>query len=269
MAALLLVLKFLVPLAYVAAAAVYGRLFFSEDETRLSRAARTALAASLGLHTAYLVLLGVHLQRCPLGNFGEGLLFIAWILCSIHAVSETMADTRRLGLFTLLPAALCAVAGAFLQSDEFAFPPALRSSLLVFHIAASLASYACFSMAAILAGLYILLHRKLKHKDFDLTFRKLPPLDKLDRLSANWSFLGSATMVVSSVIGVWWVRKDGLAGMTAKELGIYLVLAVFLAAGLSRPVFGLRGRPHALAILAGFAVLVLVNLAGAHGFEGS
>ena len=36
---------------------------------------------------------------------------------------------------------------------------------------------------------------------------KLPPLDKLDRLSATWSFLGSATMVVSSVIGVWWVRR--------------------------------------------------------------
>lgn len=266
---MLLVLKFLVPMAYASAAAIYGRLFFSEDEARFAGKAKATLAAALWLHTAYLALLGLHLHRFPLGNFGEGLFFIAWILGLIHAMSETLADTRRLGLFTLLPAALCAVAGAFLQSDEFAFPPALRSPLLVFHVAASLASYACFSMAAILAGLYILLHRKLKHKDFDLTFRKLPPLDKLDRLSANWSFLGSGTMVASSVIGVWWVRKDGLAGMTAKELAIYLVLAVFLAAGLSRPAFGLRGRPHALLILAGFAVLVLVNLVGTHGFEGS
>jgi HemX protein len=161
------------------------------------------------------------------------------------------------------------VVGAFLQGDAYAFPPELRSSLLVFHIAASLASYACFSMAAILSGLYLLLHRKLKHKDFDLTFRKLPALDKLDRLSANWSFLGSATMVVSSVIGIWWVRKDGLAGMSAKELAIYLVLAVFLAAGASRRLFGLRGRPHALLILAGFAVLILTNLVGTHGFGGN
>jgi HemX protein len=220
------------------------------------------------MHTAFLVLLGLQLQRCPLGNFGEGLLFIAWILALIHLLSEWLAGTRRLGLFTVLPAALCAVAGVFFQSDAYAFPPELRSSLLVFHIAASLASYACFSTAAILSGLYLLLHRKLKHKDFDLTFRKLPPLDKLDRLSANWSFLGSATMVVSSVIGVWWVRADGLAGMTAKELGIYLVLAVFLSAGFARRVSGLRGRPHALLILAGFFVLILVNLAGTHGFGG-
>lgn len=267
-AAILLILKFLLPLAYAATAVVYGRLFFSEDEARYAGKAKTGLAASLGLHTAYLILLGTHLQRCPLGNLGEGLLFIAWILGMIHVVSESLADTRRLGLFTLLPAALCVLVGVFLQSDEYAFPPSLRSSLLVFHIAASLASYACFSMAAILSGLYLLLHRKLKQKDFDITFRKLPPLDKLDKLSANWSFLGSAIMVASSVIGVWWVRQDGLKGMTAKELAIYLVLAVFLGAGVSRRLFGLRGRPHALLILAGFLVLILVNLVGTHGFGG-
>jgi ABC-type uncharacterized transport system permease subunit len=264
----LLTLKFLVPAAYAAAVIIYARLFFSEDEARHARKAQAALVGSLTLHTAFLVLLGLRLQRCPLGNFGEGLLFIAWILALIHLLSEWLADTRRLGLFTVLPAAWCAVVGVFLQGEEYAFPPELRSSLLVFHIAASLASYACFSMAAILSGLYLLLHRKLKHKDFDLTFRKLPPLDKLDRLSANWSFLGSATMVASSVIGIWWVRKDGLAGMTAKELGIYLVLAVFLGAGLARRLFGLRGRPHALAVLAGFFVLLLVNLVGTHGFGG-
>lgn len=266
MEAALPILKFLLPLAYAAAAVVYGRLFFSEDETRLARKAQATLVGALSLHTAFLVFLGMHLQRCPLGNFGEGLLFIAWILALIHLLSEWMADTRRLGLFTLLPAALCVLAGVFLQSDEYAFPPNLRSSLLVFHIGASLASYACFSLAAILSGLYLLLHRKLKNKSFDLTFRKLPPLDKLDRLSANWSMLGSATMVASSIIGIWWVRQDGLAGMTANELAIYFVLAVFLGAGIARRLFGLRGRPHALLILAGFLVLVVTNLVGTHGF---
>jgi HemX protein len=266
--ALLLALKVLVPLAYLATSGIYARLFFSEDESRFAGKTKLGLAASVILHSAYLLFLGIQLRRCPLGNFGEGLLFIAYILAVIHLISEWMADTRRLGLFTLLPATLCVLVGVFFQSDEFAFPPELHSSLLVFHIAASLASYACFSMAAILAGLYLLLHRKLKHKDFDLTFRKLPPLDKLDRLSANWSALGSATMLVSTVIGVWWVRKDGLAGMTGKELAIYLVLAVFLSAAAARRVFSLRGRPHALLILSGFLVLLLTNLVGTHGFGG-
>lgn len=268
MDAVLLALKILVPLAYLVTTGIYGRLFFSDDEARHARKAHSGLITALILHTAYLTTLGLHLRRCPLGNFGEGLLFIAFILGLIHLLSEWLADTRRLGLFTVLPATLCVLAASFFQDNAFAFPPELQSSLLVFHIAASLASYACFSMAAILSGLYLLLHRKLKHKDFDLTFRKLPPLDKLDRLSANWSFLGSATMVVASVIGIWWVRKDGLAGMTPKELAIYLVLAVFLGAAASRRIFGLRGRPHALLILSGFTLLLVTNLVRTHGFGG-
>jgi HemX protein len=201
-----------------------------------------------------------------LGTVGEGLLFLAWIVGIIQYLSEWLADTRRLGFFTLLPTSLCVLIGVFLQRPDYALPESLRSSLLVFHIVASLASYACFAMASILAALYLVLHGKLKHKNFDITFRKLPPLEKLDKLSANWSFLGSATMVMSSVIGIWWVRKDGLAGMSPREAAIYLVLAVFLGAAFSRRLFGLRGRRHAIVILVGFGVLLLTNLLGTHGF---
>ncbi len=263
----LLALKFLVPLAYLATTAIYGRLFFAPEESRFARKATLGLAISLILHIALLLCLGYSLQRCPLGTIGEGLLFLAWILAVIHLLSEWLADTRRLGLFTLLPTTLCVVVGVFLLRPDFALPPQLQSSFLVFHIVASLASYACFSMASILAGLYLVLHAKLKHKNFDITFRKLPPLDKLDKLSANWSFLGSATMVVASVIGWVWVRKDGLAGMNFKELAIYLVLAVFLGAGISRRLFGWRGRRHAIAILIGFLLMLLTNMIGTHGFQ--
>jgi HemX protein len=261
------VLKILIPLAYLATTAVYAQLFFSPEESRYARKAQIGLSLSLALHTALLVLLGYQLNRCPLGTIGEGLLFLAWILGAIHFLSEWLADSRRLGLFTLLPTTLCVLAGVFLLRPDFALPAELRSSLLVFHIVASLASYACFSMAAILAGLYLVLHGKLKHKNFDITFRKLPPLDKLDKLSANWSFLGSATMVIASIIGITWVRKDGLAGMGLNEMAIYLVLAVFLIAGVSRRLFGLRGKRHALLVLAGFLVLLLNNLIGTHGFQ--
>ena len=260
-------LKFLVPFAYLATTLVYGRLFFSTDESRYALKTRLGLGLSLALHTSLLVALGYRYDRCPLATFGEGLLFLAYILGTIHLLSEWLADSRRLGLFTLLPTTLCVLVAVFMLQESFALPPSLRSSsFLVFHIVASLASYACFSMAAVLAGLYLVLHRKLKSKNFDITFRKLPPLVKLDKLSANWSFLGSVTMVLSSVIGFWWVRKDGLAGMTLKELAIYLVLLVFLGAGVSRRLFNLRGRRHAILILVGFLVLLLTNLIGTHGF---
>lgn len=268
MQVLLILLKFLVPLAYVATTVIYARLFFSPEEDKFSRKAHIGMAISLLAHTGLLIALGFYLHRCPLGTVGEGLLFLAWIVGFIQYLSEWLADTRRLGFFTLLPTSLCVLIGVFLQRPDYALPESLRSSLLVFHIVASLASYACFAMAAILAALYLVLHGKLKHKNFDITFRKLPPLDKLDKLSANWSFLGSATMVMASIIGIWWVRKDGLAGMSPREAGIYLVLAVFLGAAFSRRLFGQRGKRHAIVILVGFGVLLLTNLIGTHGFSG-
>jgi HemX protein len=265
--AALIALKILVPLAYITATVLFARLFFSPEENRFAGKANLALSTALALHTLLLVTIGLQLKRCPLGTVGEGLLFLAWILAVIQLMSERLADTRRLGLFTLLPTALCVVIGVFMVRPDFALPPELRSSLLVFHIVASLASYACFSMAAILSSLYLILHGKLKHKNFDITFRKLPPLGKLDKLSANWSFLGSATMVLSSVIGWIWVRKDGIEGMNWRELAIYLVLAVFLGAGISRKLFGLRGKRYAIVVLVGFLVLLMTNLFGTHGFH--
>jgi len=268
MAAFIVFLKFLVPFAYVAATVVYARLFFSPDESRYASKSQLGLGLALASHSALLIFLGMYLHRCPLGTVGEALLFLAWIVGTIQFLSEWLADTRRLGMFTLLPTTLCVLIGVLMQRSEYALPENLRtSSLLVFHIVASLASYACFAMAAILSGLYLILDGKLKNKNFDITFRKLPALHKLDKLSANWSFLGSATMVAASVIGILWVRKDGLAGMGMKELAIYLVLAVFLGAGISRRLLGLRGKRHAVVVLAGFFILVLTNLIGTHGFS--
>jgi len=264
---LITVLKFIVPFSYLATTLAYAKLFLASDENKNAGQAKVGLILSLFLQTLFLIVLGFSLGRCPLGTYGEGLLFIAWILSTIHFISETLADTRRLGLFTLLPATVCVIAAVFLLKPEFNLAPQLQNkSLLVFHILTSLASYACFSMASILASLYLLLHRRLKSKNFDIAFRKLPPLDKLDKLSATWSLLGTSTMIISSVIGIWWVRTGGLEGMTLSEIPIYLILVIFLAAALSRRILGIRGQVHAQIILLGFAVLLLTNLIGAHGF---
>jgi HemX protein len=219
----------------------------------------------LVVHTLLLALLAVQYGRCPLWTQGEALLFLGWMLLLLHVLSEWSADTRRLGFFTLAPAALCGAASLFFLGDALELSPAYRSSWFIFHIVASLASYAAFSLAAVLAALYLIQHRKLKRKHFDRTFRRLPPLDKLDKLAAVWSFLGTLLMIASSVIGAWWVRRDALLGMSAQEAGIFVVLLIFLVAAVSRRALGWRGRRHALWVLAGFTALVLSNL-WLHGF---
>lgn len=265
MASLVLLLKILLPVAYAAALAIYGRMFFRRRDGGTEGLARTALLTVFGLHTLLLVLLGVQYQRCPLWTQGEALLFLGWMLLVLHALTEWSAATRRLGLFTMIPAAACAVISLFFLGEELSLPATHRSSWFIFHIVASLASYAAFSFAAVLAALYLVQYGKLKHKHFDLTFRRLPPLDKLDKLAAVWSFLGALLMIASSIIGAWWVRRDDLHGMSAGEAGIFAVLALFLFVAAARRLLGWRGRRHAVWVLCGFVALLVANL-WLHGF---
>jgi len=267
MDAALLILKLLLPLAYLVTWALYARLFFSEEEGSKARQAQTVFLLTLGLHTALLLLLAVRFQRCPLGTQGEALLFMAWMLAIMHAVSERSAATRRMGFFILLPILFTAIPSLFLLGRDFSGIAERPSSWLIFHIVASLVSYASYSLAAILAWLYLLLHRRLKQKRFDLTFRKLPPLDKLDRLSAWWAALGTLTMILSCIIGFWWILHASVEGMKAREFAIYFVLAVFSFTEISRRAFGWRGKRHAQLVIAGFLILLLTNLLGAHGFR--
>lgn len=265
METVLILLKVLLPVAYLAALWAYGRAFFRVEADGSSALARTAMVAALSVHTALLVLLAITFYRCPLWTQGEALLFLAWMLAMLHLLSEWSADTRLLGVFTVVPAALAAMVSVFFLGHELALQTEYRSSWFIFHIVSSLASYAAFSLAAVLASLYLLQYGKLKRKDFDRTFRRLPPLDKLDKLAAAWAFLGSLLMIASSAIGAWWVRRDALHGMSAQEAGIFVVLAIFLVAAVSRRTLGWRGRRHALWVLAGYAALVLSNL-WLHGF---
>lgn len=267
MLVLLQALHFAVPLAYALAIGVYGRLFFTEDEGKYDHRAKGAFWAAFGLHTLLLLGLGWYFRRCPLGTQGEALLFMAWMLALIHALSELSAATRRLGFFTLAPIGFCVLGSLFFQGKDFVGITGRPSSWLIFHIVTSLVSYAGYCLAAVLAGLYLLLHRRLKQKKFDLTFRKLPPLDKLDKLSAMWAALGSLTMLASSLTGFVYVRHANIHGMKPMEFAIYGVLIVFGFAAVSRRLWGWRGRRHARWVILGFTLLLLTNLLGTHGFK--
>ncbi|HEX2613038.1 MAG TPA: cytochrome c biogenesis protein CcsA [Fibrobacteria bacterium] len=266
METLALILKWLLPPAYLAALWAYGRAFFREqgngDPVSVAKA---AWAAPLAVHSGLLFALAATFRRCPLWTQGEALLFLGWMLLLLHVLSEWSADTRRLGVFTILPAALCATFSLFFLGRELELSPDYRSSWFIFHIVASLASYAAFGLAAVLASLYLTQHRKLKAKHFDRTFRRLPPLDRLDKLTAVWAFLGTLLMIASSAIGAWWVRRDSLHGMTVQEAGIFVALVIFLGVAASRRVLGWRGRRHAIGVLWGVAALAFANL-WLHGF---
>ena len=153
MATFVAILKPLLPAAYLVCLWHYARLFFSADEARHTQWANISLAFAFAVHTGLLFGLAAQYHRCPLWTQGEALLFLAWMLAFIHVLSEWSADTRRLGFFTVGPAALCAMAALSFLGRDLVLSENYRSSWFIFHILASLAAYAAFSLAAVLAAL--------------------------------------------------------------------------------------------------------------------
>ncbi len=260
--------KVATPVAYGISMWFYAKLFLASDESKWSKAASRTFVIAWVIHTLLLILLSANYRNCPLSTWGEGLLFSTWLLAIIHFVSEWISGTQRLSAFILTPITLGCAIGVFFIKGAYILPEELRSAYFNFHIAASLTAYACFSMSSVLASLYLVLHRRLKLKQFDIAFRKLPPLDKLDKLAATWAVLGSLLMILASAIGYFWVFHKGLEGMRTREAAILLALVIYLGAALTRFSPGFRGKRHAITLLIAFAILLIGHFLHSHGYAG-
>ncbi len=253
-------------LAYAASSFFYWRFFISENQGSAA-AVRSSLFVALFFHSLFLLELGMVNSRCPLATPGEALLFCGLILCISQLISEFFSKTIHLGIFTVIPTSLSVWFSLFLVSAAPISPEKNLGSLFSFHIVASLTSYACFTIGAIISTMYIILFRKLKAKNFDVVFRRLPPLDKMESLMAIWISLGIILMVVSGFIG--WAsahKANSQGGMSAMEMGVFGILFFFSAIVLVRKFGKLRSARFAYAVISGFFIMLATQFLG-HGFQ--
>lgn len=170
-------------------------------------------------------------------------------------------------LLLLLPAALPLAPTALPQTGPV---PAkwLRSSWLFVHIALVMAAYTALVLSLLASLLYLVQERRLKNKQVDGAFRRLPSLDTLDQIAHKALLVGfpcmTAGLLVGSLIaqvsvgakyfldpkvllsiGMWvlyiWLlyvrRHTGLRGKRAvylSSLFFFLVLTVWVANQISR-----------------------------------
>ncbi|WP_010270898.1 cytochrome c biogenesis protein CcsA [Paenibacillus senegalensis] len=105
----------------------------------------------------------------------------------------------------------------------------IADELQFIHMSLAIASYAAFTMSAIFSGLYLFLHRQLKHKAWTRTMRRLPSLEKLEQFSTRSIIVGVPLLVLSLSLGIIWILVDGRLHLLldAKVLNTLLVLLVY------------------------------------------
>lgn len=131
------------------------------------------------------------------------------------------------------------------------------SGALTAHISFVVAGLTAFAVSAALSGLYLIVERKLKSKQWVLSTPRLPSLSTLDALNLKGLLIGFPLYTIALLLGSAYIFQ-GQAELRSSyliALGSWLIYGAVLQARLTA---GWRGRRAAILTLVAFGGLLLV-----------
>lgn len=232
-------------------------------------AGRTATVLAVGgtlLNFAFLYARSMALKTVPYNDLIGSMALFGFFLASMNLILEARHHDRSLGPF-LMPVALLLVLLAFFLPEKGVKRPELKGAIFAFHVTLNMLAYAAFAVATALAGLYLVMVRKLKSHKKDIlrgSTSRLPSLSYLERANRTSLGLGVVALAVGLVMGFAWayrvwreVHPISEILLDAKILAA-LVTLLFYAVVVVRAHLGAAPVTTARLSLAGF-VLVLVS----------
>src|SRR5262245_18616585 len=232
----------------------------------MKKTALGALTLALSAHTIWLVLRGVHANRCPLVGTQEMSAFLAWGLVVLSLIAYRWYHANALKAF-LFPIVLVLTAIAAIspssEGGQQEFGSTLQSFLLPAHVGLLLLAYAAFFVAFGAGVMYIIQERELKNKRFGTVFYRLPSLDTCDALSSRAMAIGFVLMTLGIVGGLWYSYSRYQVYWQGGPLEIFSAVTwvLYLAIIQSRINAGWGGRAAALASILSF-IIVICSLVG-------
>ncbi len=221
------------------------------------------LAFAFALHTLFVAL---HLQAVgtlPATTFAGGLGFFTWMLIAAYLLVQLRYDLTIVGaIVTPLAFVLTFAAIAFHGGDTVAGDLA-GSPWLHVHITFAFLGDAVFGLAFAVSVVYLVQESFLKSRSHGSLIRRLPALEKLDRLNYLLLVWGFPCLTLGMITGAVSAANNKAGFLSWEPLEIVSVLAWFLYAGLVqfRITGGLRGRRAAHLTILGFGVLIVSYLA--------
>ncbi len=199
MQSILEIVDLLLPFAYAGLAALYLRSFLQEEVE--DAWGPRALVVLLLIHGAYFVARGAHFAYFPLGSKPEFFSWLAYSISAVYMALERQLKQARTGVFFLTVAlAFQTAASVFMEYDP-KHPLLLENPMYGVHVIFVLFGVTALAVGTLYATMYLLLSRQLKARELGLFFKRLPPLNSLDRLSRIGSVAGTAVLGFGLVVG--------------------------------------------------------------------
>jgi ABC-type transport system involved in cytochrome c biogenesis permease subunit len=232
-----------------------------EAEPWVSRLLALGFAPLLAL----IVWHGVRAGGVPLFNRFDAL--TVYGLC-ITAAYLLMSARRKQGVSAFLApyVTLILVAGAATVHVKAGPPPGVPGIWLMLHLCTAFASYSLFSLASILAVVYLVQVRNLKKGRFGVVFERLPALETLDLLMFRQVGFAFVLLTLSIVLGFFLVHLSGSGPewITDPKVAATLITwALYAVLVHMRASAGQHGTRVAMVTALGLC-LVLFTLIGVH-----
>jgi ABC-type uncharacterized transport system permease subunit len=227
---------------------------------RAGIAPRLVLAGAL-LHAAHIVVSSMVLHVCPVEGMHFAMSIISVFACVAYLVARAKYRVDGLGAL-VAPLALAFLLASRVVAAEKDPAVRMKDAILPVHVLVNLLGEAAFTLAFAAAVGYLVQESQLKKKKVGGLFRRLPPLDALDK-AEHWCLLvGFPLLTIGILTGTIWARRieAGSAAELWRFAFSYVTWILFALVLVMRAVAGWRGRRAAYGTIAGFGFAVLVLL---------
>jgi len=242
--------------------------FFYQEKASARGWGRVLSVVVLLVHVSLVILRGQELGRFPLGSPLELASMMALCLTTIYVVIERVLKVCQTGVLIIGLAFLLQFLASAFAFQVPADNPLLHDPGYVIHAVLVLLAYTALSLGFLYAVLYGWLSRQLLRRSFGLAFRRLPPLETLERLSVSAVRLGVPMLFLALASGHLWMyslrdmlsaeQASRLSPFDPKVLSSWVILIIYGVGLIGHDRWGWRGRRMNRMAIATWIIVVIV-----------
>ncbi len=256
---ILFMLTQIVPLLYVATAALYGVHFFKESP-HVAKFRQPALVLTVVSHVVELGIL-TSTEGYRLSYSAYNLMSMVALTLSItYMFIELTTKSDKTGFFVISFAAVSEIFTSFLSAQTSGAGPTFSGIGIGVHLISAIFGFSSIAIAGLYSGMYLVLYRQIRLNRFGLIFQRLPNLEALELLIMHAVGFGFFFLSITLVAGV--IEQHAIGGsINLLEPKLVTLIVIWLLYGLSlfiRPLFGWDTKHMAVLLIALFVLITLL-----------
>lgn len=207
---------------------------------RPSRLNFFAILAGFLFQSMWLSQRGQQLGRCPLTNFFEVLIFLAWSMVLLYLAIGTSYRLSLLGVFTSPLVFLFQFGAMLMVPDHPAKPRGGPNPWLEVHAAISVIAYGAFALAGVAGLMFLVQERQLKTRQLHSIFHHLPPIHDLAIANGRLLLTGFGLLAIGIGAGFAMGNLAAHRGALYWSIGVWGLYGFIVVAWWLRKISGRR-----------------------------